>query len=247
MITDEASNEVLGVLSRSWLATDQLNLLKNLLDGFLSDEAIEIKNCASVQYLLSLPKFTLIPDVLYQQGSGSLMLSNSCRLESDDRVFSDFLAHQDSVLIYAVKEAFYEYLKNSNSETKIAHNAYALNALSMKLKGEPNHFMLTLSDSFAEFIIVKEGKLIFYNQFPHDVAEDLLYYLLFVLEQNRILAPEVKLQLILQSENEFSSYKNMLSTYIGSVEELSLKHLVQRSNQYPQKELRATANMLALL
>ena len=247
LITDHSNNDVLGLLTKSWLAADKLSSITKLLDDYCSEQELLVNEAASVQYFLSLPKFTLIPDILYQQGSGSVMLSKTCKLQENDHVFSDFLGHRDSVLIYALEEDFFQHLKNSNSVSQIAHNAYTLNALSLKLKEKDDLLLLMISDSFAELLITRHGKLIFYNQFPHDVPEDLLYYLLFVLEQNRILAPEAKLQLISQSKADLSAYKTMLTTYIGSVEDLPLSQIVQQSHQYSQVELRAVSNMLALL
>lgn len=244
LFTEELNNGLLAIDSRTWLATDNLNVLTDNLSSFLRDSAIPISNAASVSFFVSVPKFTLIPDILYQQDSGVTYLEHTCRLESTDLIFSDFLTHRDAVLIYALNKSFYDELRSFNNNTHIIHNAYALNALSLKTgAGESDFFLTSVSDSFAELMIIKDKKLMFYNQFPHDVPEDLLYYILFVLEQNRILAPEVKLLVLNQTGSEPAELKKLLSKYIGSVEDATYRPTARDAHRFAQAELRKVAHM----
>lgn len=244
LATEDLNSGFLAIKSRSWLATDNYDALTDHLESFLTDNGISVEEAASVSFFISSPKFTLIPDILYQQDSGSTYLSNTCRLDSTDLIFSDFLTHRDAVLIYALDKSFYDKLNSYNSSTHVIHNAYALNALALKSKvAGSDLFLASISDSFAELLIVKDDKLMFYNQFPHDVPEDLLYYLLFVLEQNRILAPEVKLQILNLSKGDSSELKKLLSTYIGSVDDISYKPTARDSHRFAQTELRKVAHM----
>ena len=247
LAADSSSNEVVGISSKNWLAeNDQLKLVHHF-QSYCSEWSLDLDQFSSVQYVLSLPKFALIPDILYEKGSGYSILSNSSRLDTHDHILSDFLRYRDSVLIYAIHNKFYEYLKSSNSDSRIAHNGYAMNALAMKSSGTSDQYILSFSESFAEFLIIRDNKLCFYNQFPHDVPEDLLYFVLFVLEQNRIIAPEIKLEIYSQGNDNVNAYKELLKSYLGSVEELSISKFKAIGHSYSQSQQRAVSNLRALI
>ena len=238
---------MLAVHRQGWLATDKPGDLIAHFKAFTSDKALDLPRAQSVNFLLSLPRLTLLPDVLYQQGTGEQILKNTCRLEEDDLVLSDFLSHRDVALLYAINQDLHRHLAGTNSEVKLAHNGYGLNLLSRRLKKDKDFALLTISESFAELLIIEGGKLVFYNQFPQDVPEDLLYYVLFVIEQNRILAPEFKLYISESSAIDLQPVKVLLTRYIGTVEELPTTNLTRNQFQYPQKEIRSIANLLALV
>ena len=244
LYTEELNRGLLGIYSKSWLATDKYDVVIDNLRSFLRDQDLASQDASSVTFFLSAPKFTLIPDILYEQDSGFEILNNTCRLESTDLIFSDFITHRDAVLIYALNKDYYNQLKGFNSNTHVVHNGYALNSLALKMSvSEPHFFLVSVSDSFAELFIIKENKLVFYNQFPHDVPEDLLYYVLSVFEQHRILAPEVKLQFMNYASKDPSAMKQLLRTYIGGVEDISYKPLARDAHRFSQAELRKVAHM----
>ena len=245
VVAKHQDNDLSEIFGKSWLATDNFHSISQNLETFLSDHEIDTHSFASITFCVSAPRFTLIPDILYEQGAGAGILANTCRLMNNDRVFSDFLSHSDAVLIYALADSFHEGLQGANQNVRIIHFGYAFNSLATKMSNTATDlFLASISDSFAELMIFRNNRLIFYNQFPHDVPEDLLYYILFVLEQNRILAPEVNLQIVNQTDNNLSSLKKLLSTYIGSVEEISYKVNPRYIHKFSQTDIRKAAPLL---
>lgn len=245
VLVNSTTHDILKVYRSSWLPKSDFAGSIPGIESFFVERDIEIRELGGLSVFISAPKFTVIPDILYEQGSGRQILRNTCRINSVDPVFSDFLGRRDAVLIYSLEDSFYQELKSLHPAIRIAHSGYALNALALKQTISEDYYLASISDAFAEFMIVQQGNLVFYNQFPHEVPEDILYYFLFVLEQNRILAPEVKLQVI--QGQKTNTLKELLATYVGTVEDVVYKESSRFGHNHSQNELRQIAHLHATL
>ena len=246
LISDSGHKQLKELIHTEWLASKDPGYLIDECQKLLSEKHLNLSRAAGVQWLFSVSKICLIPDILYEQGYGERLLNHTSRLEQGERVFSDFWSRRDVVGVYALPEQLLEYVQQKNSNSNIAHNSYAINSLYNHSGTQDDFAFLQVSHSFAELYLVQKSKVVFYNQFPHDVSEDLLYYVLFALEQNRILAPEVTLY---TSGNVVKGQElhSLLSRYIGKVEGVKLDSKFTNPQQISSHRLREAANLIAVL
>ena len=64
-----------------------------------------------------------------------------------------------------------------------------------------------------EIVVAQEGKLLLFNSFLYNTAQDFIYYLLFVYEQLNLSTEEIKLKLISRIDTDDALYKEAY-TYI---------------------------------
>lgn len=244
--TADKKVEALG--TTNWLAGKEPLYLLDEAEKFLTEHHIDLSKASGIHWLLSFSSVTLIPDVLHQKGTGREVLQHTSRITDKDVVYSDFWSRRDVVATYAVPTAIANWIKQKNEHCSIAHNSHAINDLANKLLADsPKPFcLLYVSPSFAELYIAGEEKVIFYNQFPHDVPQDLLYYVLLVLEQNRLLAPEITLFMAGHTTKGDDLYR-LLTTYIGEVKEVALASDIKHTPGITKKQLREHINLFSSL
>lgn len=246
VVSDPSGKGVLDIFQTSWLASKEDTYLIEQAKKFFDQHHISLQKAAGIHWLFSVSKCCLIPDIFHQQGKGRELLSHTAHLAANESVYSDFWTHKDIVGLYALSQKLHNWAMAQNEKCTIAHSSFALNNLSMGATGDDYNCLLMVSDNFAELFISKKGKVIFYNQFPFDVHEDLLYYLLFALEQNKILAPEVELK-VGGAISKGSELYNLLNTYIGTVSEVPPPIGKTSAPQLSRNQLRQVAHLIASL
>lgn len=240
------SKEVIEIFETTWLAAKDIAYLIDEIEKFLEEHNLFLKKANAVHWVLSLSRFILVPDIYFDQENSAALLKKSARLEESDVIYSDFWPKHDAVSVYAVPGALRDFIFNKFEKSTIAHCGHNYNALYQLQSYKEELCLLHVSAAFAELFIVKEGKLQFFNQFGYDVNEDILYYLLFALEQNRIPAPEVELKYSGKMQKGDELYK-MLITYIGKVEEIELPAGIKSSVKLTRNQLRRNAHLIANL
>lgn len=246
LVADPESKKVLEILETSWLAAKDAGYLIDEIEKYFSENGISLSRAAHVHWVLSFSKFTLIPDIFFDQGNGTQLLEHTTRLEEDDLVHSDFWPQYDVVCLYAVPQKLKAYIERLYERSTIAHFGHSLNSLHQLQSHKSNFCFLQVSAAFAEIFIVQNDQLILSNQFAYDVNEDLLYYILFALEQNRILTPEVELRYAGKIQKGDNMYK-LLTTYIGNVEEIGIPAGVSSERHLSPNQLKRSAHLIASL
>lgn len=247
IVTNTSGKQVLEIANTTWLATkNEAQLIQNAR-GFFEEHKITLQQAAGIHWLFSVSKCSLIPDIFHQKGQGHELLSFTSRLDSNENVYSDFWTRKDIVGLYALSLPLHDWVMSQNEKTTFAHISFALNNFSQQHTGKGDFCLLMVSDSFAEFYISRNGKMVFYNQFPFDVYEDLLYYLLFALEQNRVLAPEAELEVTGIAAAKGSELYKLLSTYIGKVSDVNVPMGKTSATHITRNQLRQVAPLIASL
>lgn len=243
---EPAGKHIHDIAQSSWLPSRESAYLIEEADKFFEEHNIILTEAAGINWLFSVSKHALIPDTLYQQGQGHIILEKTSRLESDESVYSDFWAHRDIVGLYAISDSLYQWANSKNEKSSVAHSSFALNSLSGKISNDKEFALLQLGTSFAELFIANSETVIFYNQFGFDVNEDLLYYLLFALEQNRILPTELEL-IVAGNILKGSPLYQLLSTYIGKITEAPIPAGVICAAHLTRNQQRQVAHLIASL
>ncbi len=246
LIAEPGARMVLELFETVWLVAKDPAYLITEIQKYFAAKSISLNKAASVHWVISSSKFSLVPDVLFRQGDGAKLLNRTSRLQSNEIVHSDFWSNHDAVAIYALPQSLMDFIFNQFEKSTISHCGHSFNSL-LQLQSHKQDFChLQVSAAFAELFIVQNNKLIFFNQFPYQVNEDLLYMILTALEENRILAPELKLSYAGKIQKGDSLYK-LLSTYIGEVTEIGITSGVSSAKHITPNQLRKMAHLIACL
>lgn len=206
-------------------------------DAVIDQLPFRIDRSASALNIIDQDGLSLVPESLYQKGAGELLLSYTKKLKEGEQVFSDHWANSEVMALHSLEKSLADWHESHFSMGPFIHQATALFKLQKNFQQEGYFAMLHVGTQTADFLIAREQKVLFYNKFQGTAPEDLSYHLLFALEQNRILATELRLYLsghCLKGDKVFET----LERYIGSVEELPLPSNLQLSKEISPREFR---------
>ncbi len=166
--------------------------LSDLLLQFVSENNFNKENYKSILVNWLGNHFTLVPASFYDADKAKEMLEFNVGGTNGELTFTNDV--NDIKLIYSVPAE----LKNSLDKTFPNHNFKHIGYSTMKLFF--THFQLKNADIFlnihqgqTEILIKKDKKPVLYNMFKTQSDEDVLYYLLFSVEQFELNPTTLKL------------------------------------------------------
>jgi hypothetical protein len=157
---------------------------ENDLRGFLTNDPLLNAHFHKVKISLQTFKFTFVPSDVYDEGSlnhynkfiqaAPSTLSVSHILTQEIENIAAFDAETKSTL----DSKFQHYCSVSSANPLIEAAA--------KIYNDSKQLILNFTDNSFEALLLDEGKLIFYNIFTIQTAEDFNYFLLLVLQELQI-------------------------------------------------------------
>ena len=216
------------------------------MQSFVKEQPFEIQKTLSQNWLLQTHKFTLIPEDLYAKGMGKNLLSYTTRLEEGDHIFTDHWDNRGIIVVYAIPKVLIDVLRNEFSGSTFNHGATAFNNVYTLYPQSDTMAWLHLDEKEIDFWIASKGEVLFYNKFQYTTEEDILYFVLFALEQNSILPTDLLLRIsgfCLKGDKLY----NLLEQYIGEVREMELPSTFNTNQKISPREVRQHINLLGAL
>ncbi len=223
-VLDVRQNSLIALEEFYFEKENNYESLCNSIKSFISSSEILKTNYKKVTVGIYNNNSTLVPSALFDENKKNDFLKFNF---SKENIFSanDFLQELDAYNIYESSETLLKTFNEIYSRVKFFHFSSALIERMMvenKFKNETNiylHFFQKNkygTPSHFEFIILKNGKLIFYNSFVFHQKEDIAYYLLFALEQLKINPANANITLLgnIQKTDEFVE---LIHNYVKSV------------------------------
>jgi hypothetical protein len=131
-------------------------------------------------------KSTLVPSGMFAPGEAEHYISFNIQAEDDDSVWTDVLENPAGRNIYAMSRDIRDFAMNAFSPLQISHFYTALlrGIMAHPASGEPGkRLFVNFRDHFVDLVITDHHTLIFSNTFAWREAEDIVYYVIFVMEQ----------------------------------------------------------------
>ena len=188
------------------------------LELFIKESDINISNISNVELIVCNKLSSIVPKNLFEEKLSLDYLKFNSKLLKDDYPANDIIEEIGAVNVYLpyvnvnnyIIEKFgsFNYYHYSTILIKklIKHNSSRDLALYANI--ELNNFQV---------LILKNRKLIYYNNFDIIEKEDILYFILFVMEQNKIDCNNYKLLLLGDIRKESDTYK-LLKKFINNIE-----------------------------
>ncbi|MES2763980.1 MAG: DUF3822 family protein [Bacteroidota bacterium] len=168
--------------------------IDNILDHSLSEHLISAikhfqfskKKYQHVYVNYFTHQFTLCPTAFYNSNNNRSMLEFNTGSVADQLVLVDDI-NADIKLIYAIDEVLKSGLDQIFPHHQLRNSLTVLSKL-MLLSEEliKEHIVLAIHANHMEVVVKQDQKLLLANQYPAKTQEDILYYVLFILEQYQL-------------------------------------------------------------
>jgi hypothetical protein len=159
-------------------------------------------------------QFTLVPQAYAGEDLRSLL-----RFSTGAPDIKNMLRHnlKDASFCFAIEPALNSYLEKIFPNASIRHvGAVNISLLSEQHSLAKSQIFLCISDGMMEIVAKQNGGLLFYNTFNYQTDEDILYYLLFMMEQFSLDPPTMKL-VIAGQKSVTDDLVKTIKKYIGEV------------------------------
>ena len=173
----------------------------------------------SVDIAIASHKITLAPHSFMQDGNDLDIISTAYTVNPDEQILSEPVSQQGPVTAILVPN----YVPQSCSAIfpgSVLHNSAAVfvkGVLRMHSQLITRHVFINIHQGFFEIAVIQGLRLLFLNVFRYSSPSDVLYYVIFVLEQLGFASSEEKVTLM-GDVNANSTIFLQLKMYCGSID-----------------------------
>jgi hypothetical protein len=182
----------------------------------LNNYQLANKNFAKVNITILNNELTLVPEA-YAGAEGTLPILNfSTGIDSSRSPLQHHV--QNALFCYSIESELHALLERSFPGASIRHSgAVSIQLFFSQHSLVNSDIFLNIFDGYIEIVAKKSNSLLFYNVFSVTSNEDILYYLLFMMEQFQMDPGSVKLSLASQRAAN-DELINVIKKYIRNVE-----------------------------
>lgn len=170
--------------------------------------------------------YSIIPTPLFSHENIADYLNLNHSTKSKDFSFHyNSVESINSTIAYAVPLQLNQLIQNQLTSYQLIHYTVPLLEYSnLQQKAKEAEMQLHVQHNHFEVIYYEHQKLQFFNRFEYQTAEDLIYFLLYVMEQLKIDREKVEIQLYGEIDQSSSTYR-ILFQYIRHL------HLLERPKE----------------
>jgi len=165
---------------RCYLLFSQNYESQNLLKILNEDEFITREFLSKSISFVNFPN-TLIPKELYNEKDKKNIFSVNHSFTNEELVIDELKSK--IINLYAIPNTIFQTVKNVIPEAIIRSNSSILINNFLSLNNLQETMFLFLKDSYINIVVTKCDGLIFQNKFEYQTKEDLLFYVLFSIQQ----------------------------------------------------------------
>ena len=197
--------------------TTPKNLLKELKKYF--KESPELNDTfSSVKIIHYNNLSTVVPEVVFDKNNALSYLKFNSQILQNDYVAYDQIFNNECVNVYIPYVNINNFIfKKFNSFIYNHYSSIILEEVKSSEKNSVNPSLyLNIGLNHFEIIYFEDNKLIFYNTFDYSTKEDVIYYLLFTIDQLK-LNPEKTPLIISGSISVDDEYYEIIYKYVRNV------------------------------
>ena len=174
---------------------------------------------ASVLVIYQNDLSSLVPKHLYNEEQSADYLKFNSKILKSDFISHDEIAINESINVYVPYMNINNFIFDTFGVFEYKHASTILIDTLLQKKDDINDdvLYLNMNPQHFELIAIKKNKLQLYNSFEFSTKEDVIYYLLFTIEQLQFSPETVKLSLMGRIEKDDEVY-NIIYNYVRFVE-----------------------------
>ena len=215
-------------------------LLKKL-DEIINESEINISCVISVKLIVFNKLSTLVPKNLFDEKLSLEYLKFNSKLLKNDFAANDLIEEIGAVNVFLPFVNVNNYLIEKFGSFHYYHYSTILIKKLLKYNTyKDSSIYANVQLNYIQILIFKNKKLQYYNNFEFKEKEDILYFTLFVMEQNKINNTKTKL-LLLGDINDKSDTFKLLSKFIKNID------IIKYENSKKTKNIENISNIDYLL
>jgi hypothetical protein len=190
-----------------------LSELKNILNEF------NLLNIIKVTLILNNKLSVLVPKDFFNEENCLDYLKFNSRLLKNDTASFDYIEEFEVHNVFITYGNVTNYLIEKFGSFEFFHYSTVLlkKLYSDTPKDKIARIYVNINKSYLNIIVFKGKELNYYNTFDYETKDDILYFVLFVIEQNKLINNETKMKLI-GEEKIIKNYYDYLSKFIKNLE-----------------------------
>jgi hypothetical protein len=254
IVPDGFSYAVFDQHKKKYIALEsfRFDLVPELLNAFGSNEYIKwleqilekrvlLKEKFSRIFIISGGiKYTLMPQPLFQPANARKYLEFVHPISEKDQLGYDEIKAPESCLIQVLPDLLSSWIAANFTASHIFHPcAVMIRNFLIRFKGgsPATRIMANVQTDVLDIIIFRDSVLRFCNSFYYSNHNDLLYYLLFVIEQLKISAEDLSLYLsgAVESHSELNKLLNSYIRYVDLIPQAPGSNFSPSLNLVPQQ------------
>ncbi|MFZ4563253.1 MAG: DUF3822 family protein [Bacteroidales bacterium] len=165
-------------------------------------------------------KCTLIPAQLFDSAEKENYLKLSFPKQEEEQTFSDHLMPLDSHQVFSIPVSMLNAVRGQYPNIKIVHFSSVLIEsiwINYKNRINSNRVFIHIREKLFDLMIFDGRQMSYFNTFPFQNSEDVVYYLIFVLEQLNLNPEHIPL-VLLGNVEKGSGLFELLAKYVRHVE-----------------------------
>jgi hypothetical protein len=188
-------HELFDVYEKEFNAGDNRpDLLINEIAFFLSNAGLNKKNFSYISIQLLNRQFTLLPKEFAAGDLKSLITLNT-GLSNPENIRQNHI-NNEITIAFPVESELQNFIERTFNTAHVKHAAANTIELFLKLPAFINEqVFLIVHPNLIELAVKDKRQLKFYNVFKWDAAEDILYFVLFTMEQCAVSADSARLMI----------------------------------------------------
>ncbi len=162
--------------------------------------------------------FSLVPDPLYAKDHIKDILNLTCNVTDENRYYADAIRSANAQMVYATEDPLLKETGSVFHEAALyfAGSAFIEQQLRLNKHEETPQVSILVRYLDIDIIVTLGNALKFYNSFSYSSSEDLIYYILFVLEQLQLNPDQVAVTFFGEIDKT-SSHWMLASKYIRNL------------------------------
>ena len=197
--------------------------LSDKLNTILNESDIDQSNIIDVKLIICNKLSSLVPSNLFEEKLSLEYLKFNSKLLENDFAAHDLIEEIDAVNVYLPYVNVNNYIIDNFGSFNFYHySTFLIKKLIKYNKEEDSSLYVNLQEESFQVLIIKKKRLLYYNNFDFNTKEDILYFLLFVIEQNKIDNNKSKLYLIGKIDFNNDVYI-LISKFISNLEIIDFK------------------------
>jgi len=201
--------------------------LEEAIDRLLRQEKLIDKTFGQIELIHDNNLFALVPNEYFDKSHLKGYLKYSLKLFKSDYITYDSIPDIEAQAVYLPFVNINNYILDNFGEFEYHHASEKFLNYCLKASKDLNKLQCFVQVNIRsiEFVAVQNGELMFFNNFETHSREDILYYILFSLEQLELDPHQANIKLsgyIRKNENLI----RLLSDYIKEVKIVDNKNLI---------------------
>jgi hypothetical protein len=137
----------------------------------------------SVSCVFPSQKSTLIPSPLFNEPEIRTYLALHSEVSADDELYSNALVSAPIRNCFTIPKQWREVIIEYFPNAKLLHLGTTLIEAAIQSNAQNNQLLIHFQGGQFDIVVTNNQSLLFHNSFNYQTSEDVIYYLLYVMEQ----------------------------------------------------------------